>query len=54
MASGLAVVMTDVGLAGEVVKNGENGIVVPPKDEKAFLRAVTELYKKSFLCDFSS
>ncbi|MFY9463111.1 MAG: glycosyltransferase family 4 protein [Candidatus Sungiibacteriota bacterium] len=45
MAAGLAVVMTDVGLAGEVVKNGENGIVVPVGDQTAFLEAIKTLYE---------
>ena len=47
MAAGLPVVMTDVGLAGEIIKNGQNGIVVSVGDEKAFLRAVTGLYKNN-------
>ncbi len=47
MASGLPVVMTDVGLAGEVVKNGENGTVVSVGDKKALLEAVADLYKDS-------
>ncbi len=45
MASGLPAVMTDVGLAGEVVKNGESGIVVPVGDTQAFFRAVQTLYE---------
>ncbi len=43
MAAGLAIVTTDVGLAGEVVKNGENGVVVPPADEEKYSRAVRDL-----------
>lgn len=43
MAAGLPVVMTDVGLAGEVVKNNENGIVVPVGDKKAFIGALKQL-----------
>ena len=43
MASGLPVVMTDVGLAGEVVKNGENGMVVPVGDKKKFFSILQEL-----------
>ena len=45
MAAGLPVIMTDVGLAGEVVKNNENGIVVPVGDAQAFLRAIKTLYE---------
>ncbi len=44
MAAGLPVVVTDVGLAGEVVKNGENGIVVPVGNRAAMLHAVTKLF----------
>jgi GxxExxY protein len=45
MASGLPVVMTDVGLAGEVIKDGENGLVVPVGDKEAFFGAILDLYK---------
>ncbi len=45
MAAGLPVIMTDVGLAGEIVKSGENGIVVPVGDKEAMLDAVMELYR---------
>ncbi len=45
MASCLPVVMTDVGLAGEVLKNGQNGIVVPVADKRAMLQAVKDLYQ---------
>src|SRR3989338_5222514 len=44
MASGLPVIMTDVGLAGEVVKNGVNGIVVPVDDLNAMSDAVQDIY----------
>ena len=43
MAGGLPVVMTDVGLAGEVVRDGVNGRVVPVGDRNAFLEACLEL-----------
>lgn len=45
MAAGLPVVMTDVGLAGEVVKNNENGVVVPVDDLEALDHAVRDLYE---------
>lgn len=45
MAAGLPVVMTDVGLAGEVVKSGVNGIVIPVNDRDAFRSAVEFLSK---------
>jgi glycosyltransferase involved in cell wall biosynthesis len=40
LASGAPVVMTDVGCAGEVVRNGETGMVVPPRNEQALADAV--------------
>jgi len=45
MASGLAVAMTDVGLAGEIVRDRENGRVVPVGDARALLSAITDLYR---------
>jgi len=45
MAAGLPVVMTDVGLAGEVLRNGENGIVVPVGDRKTMLEACTFIFR---------
>ncbi|MBI3420981.1 MAG: glycosyltransferase [Candidatus Sungbacteria bacterium] len=45
MASGLVVVMTDVGLAGEVVRNQENGVVVPVADESTLLAACLDVYR---------
>lgn len=43
MAAGAPVVMTDVGCAGEVVRNDETGIVVPVGDEEALARAISRL-----------
>lgn len=40
LSAGCPVVMTDVGCAGEVVHNGENGLVVPVGDRTAFTNAV--------------
>ncbi|MBI2055902.1 MAG: glycosyltransferase [Candidatus Sungbacteria bacterium] len=45
MAAGLSVVITDVGLAGEVIKDNENGRVVPVGDMHAMMAAVLDLYK---------
>ena len=45
MACGLPVVMTDVGLAGEVLLDGENGYVVPVGDTEAMIRAIKKLYE---------
>lgn len=47
MASGLPVIITDVGLAGEVVINGENGVIVPVGDKEKFFEAVSRLYHDS-------
>ena len=40
MASGLPVVMTNVGLAGEIIKDNWNGFVVPVNDSEELTRAV--------------
>ena len=41
-AAGLPVVMTDVGVAGEVIRDGETGRVVPVGDHAALVRALRE------------
>lgn len=45
MASGTPIIMSDVGLAGEIVENGKNGIVVPVGDEAAVVAAIEDLYR---------
>ncbi len=40
LAAGLPVVMTDVGIAGEFIINGENGLVVPVGDAHALADAI--------------
>ena len=40
MAANCPIVMTDVGLAGEVVKNYYNGIIVPAGDKKEMKEAI--------------
>ena len=47
MASGLPIIMTDVGLAGEIVIDGENGMVVPVGSKEAMLAGCTLLYHDS-------
>jgi glycosyltransferase involved in cell wall biosynthesis len=42
-AHGLPIIMTDVGCAGEFIKNGENGIVIPVGDERALVEAMYRL-----------
>ncbi len=41
LRSGLPVIMTNVGVAGEVVLDGVNGLVVPVGDEEKLLEALT-------------
>lgn len=43
MALGRASVVTGVGGLGEVIRNGENGLVVPPADPKALAHAIVTL-----------
>lgn len=43
MTSGLPVITTDVGCAGEIVKNGENGLVVPVRNMDALSSAMIQL-----------
>ncbi len=41
--AGIPVVMTDVGLAGELVQDGKNGIIVPVGDTDAIARALSSI-----------
>lgn len=43
MAVGTPIVTTDVGAAGEVVKDGRHGIVVPVADKDAFTKGLSEI-----------
>lgn len=45
MAEGRAVVATEVGAAWEVIKNGEDGFLVPPADVSVLARRIHELIK---------
>lgn len=52
--AGLPVIMTDVGCAGELVINNENGLVVPVGDKEAFYLAMAKVVEdRSLLQDFS-
>jgi len=43
MASGCPVLMTDVGCAGDLIRNGENGLVVPVNDKKILTETIFRL-----------
>jgi len=43
MACSCPVIMTDVGCAGELIKNGESGLVIPSGDKKALIAAISRL-----------
>ena len=49
MASGAAVVATDVGGSAEVIKDGKNGFLVPVGDEKAMLERINNLFQDEVL-----
>lgn len=49
MASGLPVVVTDVGVAGEMVRNEETGLVVPVRNEQELVDAMVRLLKEESL-----
>jgi len=46
---GLPIIMTDVGCAGEFIKNNENGIIIPTKDEKVLENQMVELIENQEL-----
>ncbi|UCE75376.1 MAG: glycosyltransferase family 4 protein [Methanomassiliicoccales archaeon] len=51
MSSGIPIVATKVGGIPEVVKNGENGILVPPGDSKELSKAILRLMENKTLSD---
>ncbi len=48
-ARGLPIVMTDVGCAGEVIKDGESGIVIPAGDRRKLEEAMVKLIEDESL-----
>lgn len=46
---GLPIIMTDVGCAGEIIKDGENGIVIPVGDRERLEEATIELIENESL-----
>jgi glycosyltransferase involved in cell wall biosynthesis len=51
LATGTPVVATDVGGVGEVLRDGENGLLVPPGDEAALTGAVHRLFGEAGLLE---
>jgi glycosyltransferase involved in cell wall biosynthesis len=45
MAAGLPIIVTDVGGTSEAIKNGRNGIVIPPGNADLLAKALIELLK---------
>ena len=45
MTAGAPVIMTDVGCAGEIIRDGETGLIVPVGDEEALADAMTYLWE---------
>ncbi len=43
-AMGLPSIVTDINGANEIIKNGENGVIVPPRDADSLYRAMREMY----------
>jgi glycosyltransferase involved in cell wall biosynthesis len=46
MAAGLPVVMSDVGVAGDLVKDGENGYVVDSGDKRGLIERIVKLIER--------
>jgi len=50
MAQAVTPVVTNVGGAPELVRNGVDGLVVPPRDVKALAEAIKKIYDDQSLC----
>ena len=42
-AMGLPSIVTDINGSREIVENGKNGIIIPPKDENALIEAMQQM-----------
>ncbi len=52
---GLPVIMTEVGVAGELVEDNVNGLIVAIGDQEAFVKAMTRVIEEeSLLQEFST
>lgn len=51
MASGTAVVASDIGQLAEVIQDGKNGLLVPPGDVSAMKKALETLLENPDLCN---
>jgi glycosyltransferase involved in cell wall biosynthesis len=49
MAAGLPVIASDIGPLREIINNGEDGILIPPKDGDALRIAIERLIKNKDL-----
>lgn len=47
--AGLPIIMTDVGCAGEVIIDGKSGLIIPPQDMQALIRALQEVIEDEVL-----
>jgi glycosyltransferase involved in cell wall biosynthesis len=43
MAAGIPVIATDVGGSGEIIEDGRNGLLIPPRDTQALKRALSSI-----------
>ncbi|OYR48485.1 hypothetical protein DJ73_19385 [Halorubrum sp. Ea1] len=51
MATGTPLIGTKVGGLPEIISDGENGLLVPPKDPEAISKAINELYSSPNILD---
>src|SRR3989344_3546185 len=49
LAAGVPVIMTDVGVAGDIVQNEKSGLIVPVGDKKELIKAMRRVFTDSHL-----